>query len=162
MFTPQEILAIKNFCQFVIERPIPMDEDGLVVKDGFLWCGEWETIEILKVMFNGEEYVGDPPPNRLKNNPLWSKEDMIKKAGEYMSSFQRFRATGPEIEEVVIHDCDRGLGVLMATIARPWKKITCVGKSKVKLEGIRIHFKDRMGLPIVIEEDWLSEPASPA
>lgn len=81
MFNPDEILQLKRFLQSIIEKPMPMDTQHPVRDGVFLWCDEWEMIEILKYLFNGREmYILDPPPNRLKNNPLWSKEDIMQKA----------------------------------------------------------------------------------
>ena len=81
MFTREEIILLKNFCQSVIEKPRPIYEQPHIVKDGCIWCDDWRIIEILKYFFNGEEmYLNDPPPNRLKNNPFWSKSVIIAQA----------------------------------------------------------------------------------
>lgn len=59
-------------------------------KEGnYLWCEDWEIIEVLKFMFLGKtSYMNDTPPRRLKNNPLWSKSDIEKKAEYYMEVYR--------------------------------------------------------------------------
>ena len=50
---------------------------------------DWEIIEILKLFFNRELYKDDPPPNRLKNNPLWKgKGDIEAKAAQIIEEFK--------------------------------------------------------------------------
>lgn len=81
MFAKDELLLLQNFCQRILERPRPIDAQPHTIKDGFIWCDDWRIIEILKYFFNGPEmYAGDPPPNRLKGNPLWSKDAIIEEA----------------------------------------------------------------------------------
>ena len=81
MFTDADKLEFKRFCQSIIESPRPMDDCNMKRSGAFIWCDEWEIIEILKYLFNGPDmYAQDPPPNRLKNNPLWSKEEIVAKA----------------------------------------------------------------------------------
>lgn len=42
-------------------------------------------IEIVKCLFLGERiYKAEPPPRRLKENPLWSKEKIIEKKNRLM------------------------------------------------------------------------------
>ena len=81
-FEKEDIVKFQNFCQKVIDKPRGFNEQMVKKENGFIWCEDWRIIEILKYLFNGEAmYLSDPPPNRLKNNPLWSKEEIIKDAG---------------------------------------------------------------------------------
>ena len=87
-FSKEEILEFKNYCQKIIESPRPIDKQPHERRGKFIWCEDWEMIENLKYFFNGREaYFGDPPPNRLKNNPLWSKEDIADQAEEFILQF---------------------------------------------------------------------------
>ena len=80
-FNEEEILEIKKFCQAITNKPRWFKDQPHISKDGFIFCEDWELIEICKYLFHGKElYLGDPPPNRLKNNPLWSQEEIIQKA----------------------------------------------------------------------------------
>ena len=80
-FLPDDILKLKNFCQQITDKPRPLNAQWNVRKDGFIWCADWKIIELLKYFFNGREmYIGDPPPNRLKKNPLWNKEAIMEEA----------------------------------------------------------------------------------
>ena len=80
-FSKEDILALKNYCQWITEHPRPIDKQLHVQQQGFLWCDDWRIIEILKYFFNGEPmYLSDPPPNRLKANPLWSKDVILAQA----------------------------------------------------------------------------------
>ena len=72
MLNDQDILKIKRYCQEIINRPRPIEDQAHRKQGGCLWCRDWEIIELTKYLFNGRSaYFGDPPPNRLKNNPLW-------------------------------------------------------------------------------------------
>lgn len=81
MFSQEDALKFKNFCQSVINRPRAFADQPCKREGVFIWCDDWEIIELCKYFFNGREaYYGDPPPNRLKLNPLWSKDDIAAKA----------------------------------------------------------------------------------
>ena len=76
-----DIIKLKRFCQEIISKPRPMEDQPSERRDGFLWCRDWEIIEILKYLFLGHDiYMMELPPRRLKNNPLWSKAEIEKKA----------------------------------------------------------------------------------
>jgi len=87
MFSQEDIIKFKKFAQEIINSPNPIEQQKFIREKNFLWCTDWEIIEILKYLFNGEDmYLTDPPPNRLKNNPLWSKEEIIKAAKEIIEN----------------------------------------------------------------------------
>jgi len=89
MFSQSDTLALKTYCQSITIKPRRFDQQSFKREGVFLWCDDWEIIEILKYLFHGKEvYYGDPPPNRLKNNPLWSKEDIEKKAESLIAEFK--------------------------------------------------------------------------
>lgn len=93
MFNDADRLAFKNFCQSITDNPRPIESQFNVRQDGFLWCDDWEIIELCKYFFNGHEgYLGDPPPNRLKKNPLWSKEKIVSFATALKDEFQTTEA----------------------------------------------------------------------
>ena len=89
MFTREEVRVFENFLQKIIERPRPMDSQPHTKENGFLWCDDWRLIEILKYFINGPDmYQNDPPPNRLKHNPLWSKDIIVFQAGELLTVYR--------------------------------------------------------------------------
>lgn len=89
MFNEQERYLLKKYCEEIIYSPRPIDAQPHKKENGKIWCEDWEIIEILKYMFNTKEaYWGDPPPNRLKNNPLWSKEGIEKKAEDFINLYK--------------------------------------------------------------------------
>lgn len=89
MFSRDESLVFQNFCQKIIEAPRPIDAQPHTYQDGFLWCQDWHMIEILKYYFNGREgYYGDPPPNRLKRNPLFSKDTIAAEAERLLAEYK--------------------------------------------------------------------------
>ncbi len=93
MFSQEEIRNLSNYLQTIIERPRPIQEQIHVIRDGFIWCEDWRIIEILKYFINGHDaYIGDPPPNRLKRNPLWSKDEIIAQAQEMRRQLQTVEA----------------------------------------------------------------------
>ena len=82
MPNPQEILALKRFCQEITYRPRSLDSQPTERQDKALWCEDWLFIEMLKYWFLGEStYFAEAPPRRLRNNPLWSK-DAVKASAE--------------------------------------------------------------------------------
>ncbi len=93
MFTPEEILNLKIFCQGITTSPRPIESQVHSRIGPYLWCDDWEIIEILKYLFNGKAmYYEDPPPNRLKNNTLWSKENIEKEAEKLISELKTAEA----------------------------------------------------------------------
>lgn len=81
MLEDKERKLFENVLQNIIDRPRPFYAQRYIAINDMRWCEDWEIIEILKYFINGEEmYLNDPPPNRLKNNTLWSKEDIVCKA----------------------------------------------------------------------------------
>ena len=81
MFEATDKKKFENYLQSVIERPLAIPNQIHVIKGGYVWCNDWRIIELLKYFINGEAmYAGDPPPNRLKNNPLWDKEYIVAEA----------------------------------------------------------------------------------
>lgn len=118
MFTDKEIIALKNFTQKIIESPYPINEERQWVKrnNGHIWCEDWETIEILKYLFNGREmYYGDPPPNRLKNNPLWSKDEIAKRGEQLIEQFDNVVNGRPHY---IIHRENRDIGMFIYQLAK--------------------------------------------
>lgn len=81
MFSEEDILKLRTFCQEICGKPRSFTEQKIVREGIFIWCDDWEIIELCKYLFYGREaYYGDPPPNRLKHNPLWGKDDIALKA----------------------------------------------------------------------------------
>jgi hypothetical protein len=100
VFSPEEILALKEFCQRIINRPRPIDDQPHKREGIFVWCEDWEMIEICKYLFNGREaYYGDPPPNRLKFNPLWSKDKIAESAETLTRTFNSVKEIIDVLEE---------------------------------------------------------------
>ncbi len=153
MFSDAEILAIKNFTQFIIEKPVAIEAQKHERSGIFLFCEEWETIEILKYIIHGEEtYLGDPPPNRLKGNPLFKQELIIVKAKIMMAFFLECRKSNPDVKDILVHSPGRGISVLMAYLARSWENIIIYETNPAFVEGMSIYFGGRLGLPIKIAE----------
>lgn len=149
VFNAEEILALKRLCQFIIERPLSPEEQLWQREGHFSWCEDWEAIEILKYLFNGREaYIGDPPPNRLKGNPLWSKEEIMVLGEGMIKAYQGFCARDPQVKRLAIKDT-RGILVLMAVLAQPaFESITCVGKNMTMLERVDFYFRERLMTPV--------------
>src|SRR3990167_2994132 len=84
----EEILSFKLLCQRVIEKPLMLEEQKHIKDGGKMWCVDWEIIELCKFFFNGETgYLGDPPPYRLRNNPLWNQPHIVSKAKELFARY---------------------------------------------------------------------------
>jgi hypothetical protein len=82
-FTQKENIALQEYLSTIIGNPTPFAKQTSVFDTSgkCIWCEEWELIEMLKYLFNGKDiYYRDPPPNRLKDSTLWSKEKIEEKA----------------------------------------------------------------------------------
>lgn len=105
--TDEDKIKLKKFNQSIIDNPRPMDEQWSETKDGKIWCSDWEIIEILKYMFNGRSmYMEDPPPNRLKNNPLFDKN---KIAGTAEFLLKHYKGDADAIIERLRNERTQGL-----------------------------------------------------
>jgi hypothetical protein len=83
-----ESTDLKHLCQLLINSPLKMEQQQHVIKDGKIWCSEFETLELCKYIIYGKTYYyNDPPPNRLKNSSLWSKEEVERKAEILLNKF---------------------------------------------------------------------------
>lgn len=93
MFTDSENIKLRECCQRIVNAPRAFDQQPSQKIEGFAYCDDWEIIELLKCLFNGDAYWKDPEPNRLKNNPLWTgKEDMMGKAVSLVEQFKTVEA----------------------------------------------------------------------
>jgi len=81
MLSSPEAKKMSLYCQRVIQNLRTPDEQPWQQEKGWIWCDDWEVIELCKCLFNGiEGYRNDPPPRRLRGNPLWSQEAIIAEA----------------------------------------------------------------------------------
>lgn len=89
MFTPEDILNLRIYCQSITRAPRHMEEQLHTRAGVYLWCEDWLIIELCKYLFHGKEtYYGDPPPNRLKNNPLFSKDAIAGEAEQLIAEYK--------------------------------------------------------------------------
>lgn len=78
----EDIVRLKEYLASIIGNPTSFDKQLSIfnTEGQCMWCEEWELIEMLKYLINGEDmYRNDPPPNRLKKSTVWSKEDIMAK-----------------------------------------------------------------------------------
>jgi hypothetical protein len=79
--TDADKLRLRQFVQQVTNRPRPLTAQPVQREGVFVWCDDWEIIELCKVLFHGKDaYLGDPPPNRLKLNPFYQPQRLIEQA----------------------------------------------------------------------------------
>ncbi len=87
-FTQEEIIKLKELLFWMTGAPIPFDKQKVIFNEEgrCLWCEEWETLEMIKYIFRGKEtYLTEPPPNRLKNSTIWSREVIAEKTEKVVS-----------------------------------------------------------------------------
>lgn len=78
-----ECTNLKHLCQLFINCPLRMEQQQHIIKDGKIWCSEWESLELCKYIIYGKAYYyNDPLPNRLKNNKLFFGKEIIEKKAE--------------------------------------------------------------------------------
>ncbi len=149
MFTPEQIRELKIFNQSITMSPLPIDKQEARTDGKHMWCADWWTIEVLKCLFNGEQgYRLDPPPNRLKNNYLWSQEEIIKNANAKIRMLDLLRENKDFSDTVFICEVGRGIDVLLASFVKPWTKIVCYDNNEYVLGAMELYFKEKLGLPI--------------
>lgn len=94
-------LKLRIYCQEITRAPRYLEEQPYQKTGTFLWCEDWEIIEMLKYLFHGKElYDGDPLPNRLKNNPLYHREEIQQRADKMMEEFKTVDALTAEFRRV--------------------------------------------------------------
>jgi hypothetical protein len=98
----EDVLKLKGYCGDVLNNLRPFEEQPHQREGIFLFCEDWEIVELLKRMFNGHDtYMKESPPRRLKFNPLWSQEaidvkgqqliDELKTADAIIEHFKKMR-----------------------------------------------------------------------
>ena len=66
VFTENEILIIKMFCQSILDNLLPIDNQENVLKDNKVWCCDFDAIEDCTCLFRGvTDYLVDPLPDSL-------------------------------------------------------------------------------------------------
>ena len=82
-----EFTDLKHFCQLILNSPLSMKQQASEIKDGKIWCSEFETIELLKyIIYDKASYYIEQLPNRLKNNVLFPGKEVIEKKAEVLLS----------------------------------------------------------------------------
>ena len=81
----QESTELKHFCQLLINCPLKMERQQNIIKDGKIWCSEWESLELCKYIIYGKSYYyKDPLPNRLKNSSVFPGKQIIENKAEIL------------------------------------------------------------------------------
>lgn len=149
MFTAEEILNLKIFNQTLTYRPIQIAKQKHMQENNHKWCIDWETIEICKCLFNGEDtYRLDPAPNRLKGNPFWSPEAIITIAKNKIKMLNWLRSNINFSNRLFICGVERGIDLTIATMAKSWEEIYCSDINEFMLAEVNYHFKIKLGLPV--------------
>ena len=96
-YTPEDILLLKRFVQRITDKPAPLDTQPCTREGVFLWCEDWHLIELGKCLFHSAPvYLGDPPPRRLRFNPLWSQQAIVEEATALQQQF-------PVVTDLIAH-----------------------------------------------------------
>lgn len=149
MFYNKELELFQKFLQNLLSSPLPMDKQHSVRKDDKMWCDDWWSIEILKFFINGEQaYIGDPPPNRLKNNDLWEKNTIIRQSKEKLFMLENLKQVANEADNILIFNCCRGIDVGLVSLVKSWANIECCDENKAMGDATVNYFKLRLGLPV--------------
>lgn len=148
MFSQEEIIALKRLNQSIIFRPLPMDRQESQRQGNFMWCSDWWHIEVLKCLFHGADtYLGDPPPRRLKNNPLYSPSATVETAEKKLLMLELLKKYAHFSDTLFICEVGRGIDLLLAYFVKPWKKIICYDNNPYILDEVKLYF-DRFDLPL--------------
>lgn len=87
--TDSEIYELKNYLNDgIINHPRPFEEQPHGRLGNYLFCEDWEFMEILKYLIIGKEgYLLEPPPKRLKENPLFNQAYIVEQADMLVNQF---------------------------------------------------------------------------
>lgn len=150
IFTKIEIADLERFIGSIMDRPIPIEKQMHIRQGRFTWCTDWWTIEVCKYFFNGKElYYVDPPPVRLRDTPLWKKQD-TEVCAEYKLNMMRLLEKHKDFSNnLLVCEVGRGIDIWVAKKVKPkWDKITCYDDNQLMLDEVNIYFKDRLIMPI--------------
>jgi len=150
IFTKIEIGDLERFVGHLIDRPIPIDSQYNIRQGRYIWCDDWWTIEICKYLINGKElYYADPVPVRLRQNPLWTKEQTELYAEYKLSMMELLKQYKDFSNNLLVCEVGRGTDIWIAKTIKPkWNKIVCYDVNQLILNEVNIYFKDRLALPI--------------
>lgn len=149
MFSEKEILEIRNFIQSVNSNLIPVDQQEAVIKEGHIWCADWWTIEMGKILIYGEDaYKLDPLPRVLKNNHLFTHEYQVTTGNFKLNMLKLLKEHKDYSDTLIVCECGRGMDILLANMVKPWKKIYCYDHNDLVINEVNKYFRDKLGLPI--------------
>ena len=158
---PQEI-ALQNLLANLIYHPLPFASQEYLTEQGKGWCYEWKAIEVIKCLFDGEEiYTKDRCPNRMKNNPFFSKEKIIEERRLRMSLIDDLIAKRSNENCVTVYMPGRGIDIVLLQLAYSWKNIFVVEPRKEYREMLQFYFKSVPGVndQIVYPDEIPSYPS---
>jgi len=144
-FNQEEILMLRRLCQDITSHLLPLNKQECI-RDGDKWfCCDWWSIEVLKCLFNGiEGYMGDPPPNRLKNNKLWRKEKIVNYTKNKLSMLDALKGIKDSADNILVCEVGRGIDILLPLMIKEWNKIYCYDSNALMGERVIAYFKQRL------------------
>lgn len=153
MFYSKDLEILQKFTQHLLSHPLPLDKQEATRKGDKWWCSDWWSIEILKYLMYGEQaYIGDPPPNRLKNNDLWNKETIMEAGRQKIEMEKKLHSISSNIENLLVCEVGRGIDIALAIMKHQWKNIYCYDLNPLMGEELISYFKVRLGLPIHFQQ----------
>jgi len=78
-------------------------------------------IEVLKALWEGEDYLRIPPPRRLWNCDWFDRQSFYNLAQLYVELYDIFKDSTSNTLQISV--LGRGTWLLIAALAKPWKRI---------------------------------------
>ena len=121
-----------------------------MVKNGYKWCADWWTIEVLKLLFLGEEvYLRELPPRRLRNNPSFSSGNLVIDGQRKLQMLQCLRGNTSFSDTLVVCEVGRGIDILLSSFAKSWKNYIVYDSNPVVVERVKTYF-EKLGFPLEV------------
>jgi len=148
----EEKNSLKHFIQWFIENLLPLDEQECQRDGDHFWCEDWKTIEIVKCLFLGKEtYLSDPPPRRLKGNPFFKMDEIVKEADKKLRMLKKLKKTKDSSDILLVKNVRRGTDIMLASFVKRWKIIYCHDPNPV-YEKTLDYFRMKFDMDIVFKK----------
>ena len=138
---------IGDFLAFTIYNLLLPKDQYFCESGGCFWCDDYEQIEWMKYLFEGEEkYYDYSPPHRAKNNPLFSKDRVKKNCQELLAFHEDIIKVPGKLKTLLIINTKRGLDILISSMNRNWDRIAVYNANGIYDSLVREHF---INIPLV-------------
>lgn len=149
MFNEKELISLQLFSQSIIDRSLPFDHQEAVIQGKDRWCADLWTLEVLRCLILSETvYRNTELPDNLKNNKIFSIEEICTAATNKMKMFDLLKKNKEFTDNIFICECGRGVDILLASFIKKWNKIVCYDINPFIREEVNTYFNNYLHLSV--------------